>query len=82
MATRAPRPAALAIGSLPIGVVLAPAPGQALVCDACRQPVSGSDGRRYGPVVFCLPCSSAYLQAWASGQRRHPAAFVCEQRGG
>jgi len=82
MATMASRPAALTIGSLPIGVELTRSFGQRLTCDRCAEPVAGTGGRRYGPVVLCVPCSTAYLQAWGSGQRHHPAQFVREQRGG
>jgi hypothetical protein len=80
MATMASRPDALVIGSLAIGVVLALAPGQTLACEGCGQSLAGSGGRRYGRVVFCARCSTAYLQAWASGQRWHPAQFVRERR--
>jgi len=81
MASRAPRADALAIGSLPIGVALAPSPRQAVACDRCGEPVAGSSGRRYGPVVLCRLCSTAYLQAWVSGQRWHPAQFARAQGG-
>jgi len=82
MASMAPRPHALTIGSLPIGVRLAPVPGRAPACDRCGQRVVGTGGRRYGAVVLCPPCSTACLQAWASGQHWHPAQFVRDQRSG
>ena len=61
MASMAPRPHALVIGSFPVGARLTLSPGQALPCDGCRQPLVGS-GRRYSSIILCPPCSTADLQ--------------------